>query len=207
MLLTTIYIIAIIAEAMSGAIVAMRRGMDLFGICLIGTFTALGGGTIRDIVLNHHPVGWVKHPEYLGLTAAAAFMTIFTVRHLHHLRYLFLLVDGLGLVAFTIIGCNIGLEAGVHFTIAIIAGMMTGVFGGLLRDLLCHQIPLVLQKELYAVVSLSAGAAYVAMLEIGVGTGTASMLALTGGLAFRMLAIHFRWQLPSFQNVNFRGFD
>lgn len=207
MLLTTIYIIAIIAEAMSGAIMAMRRGMDLFGICLIGTITALGGGTIRDILLNHYPIGWVKHPEYLLYTTLAALATTFTVRHLHHLRYLFLVVDGLGLVAFTIIGCDIGLASGVHFSIAIIAGMVTGVFGGLLRDLLCNQIPLVLQKEIYAMVSLAAGAAYVAMLELGMDAGVASVAALAGGMLFRIMAIHYRWQLPSFKNADFHGFD
>lgn len=207
MLLTTIYIVAIIAEAMSGAIMAMRRGMDLFGICLIGIITALGGGTVRDMLLNHYPIGWVKHPEYLLYTSLAAIATTFTVRHLHHLRYVFLLVDGLGLVAFTIIGCNIGLASGVHVSIAIIAGMVTGVFGGLLRDLLCHQMPLVLQKEIYAMVSLAAGAAYVAMLKLGINTGTASVIALAGGVTFRMLAIHYRWQLPSFKNADIRGFD
>ncbi len=207
MLLTIIYIIAIIAEAMSGAIMAMRRGMDLFGICLIGTITALGGGTVRDILLDHYPIGWVRHPEYLLFTILAALVTTFTVRHLHHLRYLFLLVDGLGLIAFTIIGCNIGLELGVHFSIAILAGMVTGIFGGLLRDLLCNQIPLVLQKEVYAMVSLVAGAAYVAMLKAGVNADLASVLALGGGVSIRMLAIHYRWQLPSFKNTDFRGFD
>lgn len=207
MLLTTIYIIAIIAEAMSGAIMAMRRGMDLFGICLIGTITALGGGTIRDMLLNHYPIGWVKHPEYLLYTVLAAIATTFTVRHLHHLRYLFLVVDGLGLVAFTIIGCNIGMASGVHFSIAIIAGMVTGVFGGLLRDLLCNQIPLVLRKEIYAMVSLAAGAAYLGMLRIGIDAGVASVAALAGGVLFRMLAIHYRWKLPSFKNADFRGFD
>lgn len=207
MLLTTIYIIAIIAEAMSGAIMAMRRSMDLFGICLIGTITAIGGGTVRDVLLGHYPLSWVEHPEFILFTVLASIVTTFTVGHLHHLRRLFLMVDGLGLVAFTIIGCNVGLESGVHYSIVVIAGMVTGVFGGLLRDILCNQMPLVLQKEIYACVSLAAGAAYVAMLEAGLAAGVASVIALVGGFIFRMLAIHFHWQLPSFKGQDIRGFD
>jgi len=92
-LLHTIYLIAITAEAMSGAIMGMRRGMDLFGICLLGTVTALGGGTARDVLLGHYPVGWIAHPEYLTFTIGAAIVTGFIARHLHHLRMVFLLVD------------------------------------------------------------------------------------------------------------------
>ncbi len=207
MLITFLSILAIIAGAMSGAIMAMRRNMDLFGICLIGTITALGGGSIRDVLLGHYPLSWVQQPELIVLTVLASIVTTFTVRHLHHLRRLFLLVDGLGLVVYTIIGCNIGLAAGVHYSIVVIAGMVTGVFGGLLRDLLCNQIPLVLQKEIYASVSLAAGAAYVAMLANGIPVGVASMLALAGGILFRLLAIHFSWHLPSVKGEDIRGFD
>ncbi len=207
MLLTTIFIVAIIAEAMSGAILAMRRNMDVFGICLVGTITALGGGTVRDVLLGHYPLTWVAHPEYILITVLASIVTTFSVSHLHHLRNLFLFVDGLGLVAFTIIGCDIGLASGVHYSIAVIAGMITGVFGGLLRDLLCHQPPLVLHKEIYASVSLMAGAAYVAMLMVGVQASAAMLIALAGGVLFRMLAIRFHWHLPSVKGEDIRGFD
>lgn len=207
MLLTTIYLIAIVAEAMSGAIMAMRRSMDLFGICLIGTITAIGGGTVRDVLLGHYPLAWVANPKTILFTVLASIVTTVTVRHLHHLRTLFLLVDGLGLVAFTIIGCNIGLAAGVHYSIAILAGMITGVFGGLLRDVLCNQVPLVLQKDIYACVSLAAGAAYVAMLAVGIDAGAASIIAVVGGVLFRMLALRFHWRLPNFKGDAIKGFD
>ena len=133
-LLHTIYLIAITAEAMSGAIMGMRRGMDLFGICLLGTVTALGGGTARDVLLGHYPVGWIAHPEYLTFTIGAAIVTGFIARHLHHLRMVFLLVDGLGLVAFTVIGCDIAMGMGAHPSIVVLAGVITGIFGGLMRD-------------------------------------------------------------------------
>ncbi|AMC36720.1 trimeric intracellular cation channel family protein [Janthinobacterium sp. B9-8] len=207
MLLYTIYLIAITAEAMSGALMGMRRNMDLFGICFIGTVTALGGGTARDVMLGHYPLGWVAHPQYLLFTIGAAVLTALIASHLHHLRRLFLIVDALGLVAFTIIGCNIGMEAGVHPGIAIMAGVVTGVFGGLLRDVLCNQVPMVLSREIYASVSLATGALYILLHYLKVETGLASMIALLAGFSFRLLAMHLRWQLPVLRGEHIKGFD
>ncbi|NHQ86018.1 trimeric intracellular cation channel family protein [Iodobacter sp. HSC-16F04] len=207
MLLYTIYLIAITAEAMSGALMGMRRNMDLFGICFIGTVTALGGGTARDMLLGHYPLGWVAHPQYLLFTIGAAALTALIASHLHHLRRLFLLVDALGLVAFTIIGCNIGMEAGVHPGIAIMAGVVTGVFGGLLRDVLCNQQPMVLSREFYASVSLATGALYILLHYLKVETGPASMIALVAGFSFRLLAMRLRWQLPVLRGEHIKGFD
>ncbi len=174
-LLHTIYLIAITAEAMSGAIMGMRRGMDLFGICLLGTVTALGGGTARDVLLGHYPVGWIAHPEYLTFTIGAAIVTGFIARHLHHLRMVFLLVDGLGLVAFTVIGCDVAMGMGAHPSIVVLAGVITGIFGGLMRDVLCNQVPMVLQRELYATVALFTGVFYVGMLWLEINTTLATL--------------------------------
>src|SRR5690606_42137421 len=126
---------------MSGAIMGMRRGMDLFGICLLGTVTALGGGTARDILLGHYPVGWIANPEYLTFTIGAAIVTGFVARHMHHLRKVFLIVDGLGLVAFTGIGCRVGMEMGGRPSTEAVAGVSSGIFGGRLPHLLCNQGP------------------------------------------------------------------
>ncbi len=207
MLLHTIYLVAIIAEAMSGAIMGMRRGMDLFGICMIGTVTALGGGTIRDVLLGHYPLGWIAHPEYLMFTIGAAIVTALVARHLHHLRSVFLLVDGLGLVAFCVIGSDIARAAGMHPLIVVLAGMITGVFGGLLRDILCNQIPLVLQRELYATVALFTGALYAGLLWCEVEPSVAVLISLVAGLVFRLLALRFHWQLPNFDAERIRGFE
>ncbi len=207
MLLHTIYLIAIIAEAMSGAIMGMRRGMDLFGICMIGTVTALGGGTIRDVLLGHYPLGWIAHPEYLLFTIGAAIVTAVVARHLHHLRTVFLLVDGLGLVAFCVIGCDIAMATGMHPAIVVLAGVITGVFGGLLRDVLCNEIPLVLQREVYATVALFTGALYVGQLHLHVEPSVAQLTSLGAGFLFRFLALRFHWQLPSFDGKPIRGFE
>ncbi|QLF92254.1 trimeric intracellular cation channel family protein [Pseudomonas sp. ABC1] len=206
-LLHTIYLIAITAEAMSGAIMGMRKGMDLFGICLLGTVTALGGGTARDVLLGHYPVGWIANPEYLTFTIGAAIVTGFIARHLHHLRMVFLLVDGLGLVAFTVIGCDVAMSMGAHPSIVVLAGIITGIFGGLLRDMLCTQVPMVLQRELYATVALFTGVLYVALLHVGIGSNSASLVALGSGFLFRVLAVAFHWRLPSFQDKDIRGLD
>ncbi|WP_312933196.1 trimeric intracellular cation channel family protein [Stutzerimonas nitrititolerans] len=206
-LLHIIYLVAITAEAMSGAIMGMRRSMDLFGICLLGTVTALGGGTARDILLGHYPVGWIANPEYLTFTIGAAIVTGFVARHMHHLRKVFLIVDGLGLVAFTVIGCGVGMEMGAHPSIVVLAGVITGIFGGLLRDVLCNQVPMVLQRELYATVALFTGVLYVGLLWLGVSNNIASLVALGAGFLFRMLAMTFQWKLPDFQGKEIRGLD
>jgi len=207
MLLYTIYLVAIVAEAMSGAIMGMRRGMDLFGICMIGTVTALGGGTVRDVLLGHYPLGWIAHPEYLLFTIGAAIVTAVVARYLHHLRTVFLLVDGLGLVAFCVIGCDIAMSAKMHPAIVVLAGMITGVFGGLLRDILCNQIPLVLQREVYATVALFTGSLYVGLLYFKVDSSVAQLASIGAGFLFRFLALHFEWRLPNFNGDRIRGFE
>ncbi len=138
MLLTIIYIIAITAEAMTGALSAGRRSMDWFGVVLIACVTALGGGSVRDVLLGHYPLTWVKHPEYLVLTCAAAFFTILIAKWMRHLRNIFLVLDALGLIGFTIIGCQIALQMGHGFVVSAVAGVLTGVSGGILRDILCN---------------------------------------------------------------------
>lgn len=195
-LLHTIYLVAIAAEAASGALMGMRRRMDLFGLCVVGTVTALGGGTIRDIILGNYPLGWVAHPEYLAFTVGAAIVAAFLARRLHRLKTAFLWLDALGLVAFTVIGCDIAASTGAGVVVVILMGMATGVFGGLLRDILCNQVPLVLQRDLYATVSLATGILYVGLLHIGVDTGLATSAAIGAGFGFRLLALRFGLALP-----------
>jgi uncharacterized membrane protein YeiH len=208
MLLYIIYLIAISAEAMSGAIMGIRREMDLFGICLIGTVAALGGGTVRDILIGHYPLGWVAHPEYLAFTICAAVVTAVAARKMHHFKSAFLIVDALGLVAFTIIGCDIA-RGFAHFNpfVVVIFGMITGVFGGLLRDVLCNEIPLVLQREVYASVSLVTGGLYVGMLWLNIDASVSTLTALGVGFLFRLLAIRYHWTLPKFNDKDIRGFE
>ena len=208
MLLHYIYLMAICAEAASGALMGIRRDMDIFGLCLIGTVAALGGGSVRDILIGHYPLSWVAHPEYLAFTICAAIVAAVGARALHRFKSAFLVVDALGLVAFTIIGCDIARSfSSFHPAIVVILGMVTGVFGGLLRDVLCNQVPLVLRREIYASVSLLTGSLYVALLSLDLDPRIATLGSLLVGFSARLLAIRFAWQLPRMDSKQVRGFD
>jgi uncharacterized membrane protein YeiH len=198
MLLTVIYVIAITAEAMTGALSAGRRSMDWFGVVLIACVTALGGGSVRDVLLGHYPLTWVKHPEYLMLTAGAALFTIFVAKWMKHLRNLFLALDALGLICFTLIGCQVALAMQHSYVIAAVSGVITGVFGGILRDTLCNDVPLVFRRELYASVSFVSAWCYIICLILKVDADLSLIITLIFGFAFRMLAIRNHWEMPKF---------
>lgn len=197
-MLEVIFYIAITAEAMTAALAAGRRNMDWFGVCLLACVTALGGGTIRDLFLDHHPLYWVANPYILLLVCGAALVTIALARVIDRLRWPFLLLDGLGLVVFTIIGCNIGMEVGAHPLIVLVAGMVTGIFGGILRDVLCNDVPLVFRGELYATVSIVTGAIYYFGLAANFQPELVILVAIAVGFPLRVLAIINKWEMPKF---------
>lgn len=197
-MLLTLYLIAIVAEAMTGALSAGRRGMDWFGVVLVACVTALGGGTVRDVMLGHYPLTWVKHPEYLVLTSIAALVTILIAPLMRHLRSLFLVLDALGLVAFTLIGCMTALEMGSGMLVASISGVITGVFGGILRDICCNDIPLIFRGELYACVSFLAAWLYMLCIFFDMSSDQSTLLTLCSGFLLRLLAIRFHWEIPRF---------
>lgn len=197
MLLIAFYV-AITVEAMTAALAAGRRNMDWFGVCLIACVTALGGGTMRDIFLDHYPLVWVENPYVLLLVCGAALATIPLARLVDRLKWPFLLLDALGLVVFTVIGCNIGMEAGVHPIIVIVAGMVTGTAGGVLRDVLCNDIPLIFQGELYATVSLVTGGIYFLGLSAGLPGDLMVLTSIAIGFTLRVLALVLKWEMPKF---------
>lgn len=202
-----LFVIGISAEAMSAAVLGMRHKMDLFGIILLAAVTALGGGVVRDVLLNHYPISWVAHPEYLAFTSVAAIITLYIARNVHRLRRLFLTADALGLVVFVIVGCNVGLEQNEHWLVVLLAGVITGVFGGLLRDIITNEVPLVLRRDLYATVAFVTGALYMSLLALGVNLEVAILITLVFGFSFRMLALRFGWGLPAFSDEGVRGFE
>jgi len=201
-MLITVYLIAITAEAMSGALAAGRRRMDMFGVAFIAFVTALGGGTVRDILLGHFPVSWTQHPEYIYLTVGAGLITMVIARFMHHLRELFLILDAAGLIAFTLIGCNTAMEMGYSLPIVIIAGLVTGIFGGVMRDMLCGQVPLVLKHELYASVSLLVAILYLVLDHHHVPEDITLLAVFSTGLAIRLSAVRWGWTLPVFEYAN-----
>ncbi len=197
-LLLVIYLVAITTEAMSGALAAGRRNMDIFGVAVIAFVTALGGGTIRDVILGNFPIGWTQHPEYVYLVILAGLATTLLARFMHHMKSVFLMLDAMGLVAFSLIGCNVALQLDYPVVVIIMAGMLTGISGGILRDVLCNQVPVVFCRELYASVSLFVCALFLALRSLGVDTDLNTMVCFVLGLGFRMLALRFSWKLPTF---------
>jgi uncharacterized membrane protein YeiH len=193
-----LYLVAITAEAMTAALAAGRRRMDWVGVCLLGCVTALGGGSARDVLLGHYPLVWVEHPTYLLVTTAAALATIAVARLMRRLRTLFFVLDAIGLVVFTIIGCDVAIAAGLPIIVVIVAGMITGCVGGVLRDVLCNDIPLLFRRELYASVSIVTGGLYIAGLGLGLPHDPVMLVAMALGLAMRLLALRFDWHMPKF---------
>lgn len=192
------YIIAIVAEAMTAALAAGRREMDWIGVFLLGCITALGGGSVRDLLLGHYPLTWVQHPVYLLITGGAALLTIPIAHYMLQLRKIFLFLDAIGLVVFTVIGCKIALAMDMPLIIVLAAGMITGCVGGVLRDVLCNEVPLLFRSELYATVSVGTGLSYVFFVQAGVSIEMAALFSMTGGLIVRLLAIRFSWKMPKF---------
>ena len=197
-LLLVIYLVAITAEAMSGALAAGRRDMDIFGVAVIAFVTALGGGTIRDVILGNYPIGWTQHPEYVYLVILSGLATTLLARFMYHMKNIFLMLDAMGLVAFSLIGCNVALQLDYPVVVIIMAGMLTGICGGILRDVLCNQVPVVFCRELYASVSLFVCALFLILKAMGIDADLNTLACFIAGFGFRMLALRFGWKLPTF---------
>lgn len=197
-LLLPLSIIGLIAASMTAALAAGRRSMDWVGVVLLGSITALGGGSTRDILLGNYPLSWVKEPYLLGVTSAAALATIAIAGGIHRFRNLFFVLDAIGLVVFTIQGCDVALKGNQHLAVVIVAGMVSGCVGGVLRDVLCNDVPLLFRAELYASVAIVTGLVYVFGLRLGISPDIVTAVALVVGLTFRLLAIRFRWEMPKF---------
>lgn len=197
-MLTFIFYVGITVEAMTAALAAGRRKMDWFGVCVLACVTALGGGSTRDIVLGHYPLTWVANPYLLLQVCVAALFTIAIARVVDKLHWPFLLLDALGLVVFTIIGCNVGIEMGDHPLIIIVSGMLTGIVGGILRDVLCNDVPLVFSSELYATVSIVTAVIYYFGLQFGFNSELVISVAMALGFSLRVAAIVWKWEMPKF---------
>lgn len=164
--------------AISGALAAGRKGFDVFGVVVISVVTALGGGTIRDLLLDRNPIFWIHDTRYLMVSSIAGLITVIYVRR-HNLPYkLLLYADGLGLALFTILGTRIAEGTGVSPGVCILMGCTTGVAGGIIRDVLTNEVPLLLRdRELYATASIAGSGTYLILLNLLNVSATASAAA------------------------------
>lgn len=199
MLLQVLTLIAIAAEAMTAALTARRFRMDWFGVAVVGSIAGLGGGTLRDVLLGHHPLTWVKQPALLLLTSIFALIGAALAVRMQRLRRLFLTLDAMGLVVFTIGGCNVAHDLGMSVIVCIIFGMVSGCAGGVLRDIMCNVVPLLFQQELYASVSAAVAAVYMGGVLLEWPPLVCIGVTMCGGLLLRGLAVKHRWQMPSFK--------
>ncbi|AKP74361.1 hypothetical protein AVI51_05450 [Piscirickettsia salmonis] len=202
MLLHILYLIGISVEASSGALAAGRKHMDFFGVIMIAAITALGGGTARDVLIGNYPLSWVGHPEYLLFTTTAAVVTIYLARFISRLSIVFLVLDALGLVTFAIIGTEKGLALSLPFSVCAIMGMCTGIFGGVMRDILCNDVPLVFRKEIYALVALIAATLYMLLKYTSLPGSLTVVITLVSCFLLRLAAIFWHLELPKF---NYEG--
>lgn len=185
--------------AITGALMAGRKSMDLFGVLVIAIITALGGGTLRDVILDNHPVSWIRNDTYILVATVAALGTVFWVRMTRPIHEKGLLIaDAFGLSVFTVIGTEVALQYAMPSSTAVIMGVMTGVAGGVMRDVICNEIPLIFKKEIYATACLAGAVTFVLlrMLETPhwLDTGVAMLVVL----GIRLAAIRWRFSLPRF---------
>lgn len=187
--------------AATGGILSARKQLDPFGAAVIGAVTGMGGGTLRDIVLGSLPVYWIEAPEYLAIAAAGGLIGYYgseIVRgEVGARRVAMIWADAIGLSVFCVIGAQAGLAAGAHWSIAILTGVMSAAFGGLLRDVILNDVPLILRAEIYALAALFGAGLYVLSVSLGLGEGTSAIAGALGAFVIRGCAIRFGWSIPA----------
>jgi uncharacterized membrane protein YeiH len=191
-------IAGIMVFAASGVLSAGRKGMDLVGVAVIAVVTALGGGTIRDVLLERHPVSWIAHTSYLWACLAASLLTLIYVRFREPPARALAVADALGLALFTIGGAQIAQQAGVNGLIMVLMGVMTGTAGGVLRDVLSAEVPLIFRSgQLYASAALGGAVLYQLLDQLGVPREAAGLAGMALIAALRLGAIVYDWRLPT----------
>jgi uncharacterized membrane protein YeiH len=183
--------------AASGVLAAGRKNMDLLGVAVIAMVTALGGGTLRDLLLDRHPLTWIADVSYLWTSLAAAAATIVWVRVQAPPDRSLLVADALGLAFFAIGGTEIAQDAGQSGIVAVLMGTMTGAAGGVVRDVLCAEVPLLLRSgQLYASAAIAGTALYLGLEGAGFARSTASVVGMAAVVALRLAAIFWGLSLP-----------
>lgn len=193
-------IIGTMAFAMSGALTAMNKKMDPFGVFIVAFVTAVGGGTLRDVLIGRTPVGWMLDLKYAYVIIAAVILSIIFRKKFDRLRTSLFLFDTIGLGVFTLIGLEKGINIGLHPMICIALGTMTACFGGVIRDILCTEIPVIFRKEIYATICILGGTVFFLLRKLNLDN---DVLYLTTSLVIilvRLMAVKYKWSLPTVEN-------
>lgn len=191
-------ILGVAVFAASGALVASRKQMDVIGFGLLASITGIGGGTLRDVILDR-PVFWISDQTFLAICLLVALITFFAA-HLIQRRYPVLLwLDAVGLAAYGVLGAHVAQQSGAGVIVAAVLGVTTATFGGMMRDVVSQETPLILQKQLYATAALAAAVAYLVLTFAGLSAVVAAVLATIGGFALRGGAIRYDLSLPRYR--------
>jgi uncharacterized membrane protein YeiH len=199
--LSFVYILEMVgtaAFAVSGALAASRKNMDIFGFCVLALMPAVGGGTVRDIIIDRVPVFWISDNRYVAVAIIAALIVFFTSYKPGSRRQILVWMDALGLALFAALGTEICLNHNTGPLVAIMLGVTTAVTGGMIRDIICNEIPLILSREIYATAAFATTLVYVIADSVGLIEQLSLGLAVAVGFAIRALAIVYDWSLPSF---------
>jgi uncharacterized membrane protein YeiH len=192
--------IGVAAFAATGALTAARKNMDITGFALLAIVTGVGGGTLRDVLLGITPVGWVGDPFAVFLCIGVAALTYVFYGRLQFIRKAIVWCDALGLALFSITGAKLALAAGAAPIVACAMGVVTATFGGIIRDVLSAEVPLILRREIYATASLLGAAVFVTLKALALPVEVAMGAGFTAAFALRGLAIINGWSLPGKAN-------
>jgi uncharacterized membrane protein YeiH len=189
--------LGIAAFAVSGALAASRKRLDIFGFCVLALLTAVGGGTVRDVVIGRTPVFWIDDSRYVAVSLFAAMIVYFSSYKPGSRRRVLIWMDAMGLALFAALGTKISLSHDTGPLVAVMLGVTTAVTGGMLRDIICNEIPLVLSHEIYATAAFVSGIIYVVADQFATPQ-IALAIAVVAGFIIRALAIIYNWTLPKF---------
>ncbi|MDO4728476.1 MAG: trimeric intracellular cation channel family protein [Bacteroidota bacterium] len=192
-------ILGVVAFAFSGALAGVAKKMDIFGIFVVAIATALGGGMLRDVLIGNTPVLWMREVSYLWLVLIGTLTAIVFRKKLIYFRTSLFLFDSIGLGLFTIIGVEKGIQMGFDPIVCIGLGTLTACFGGVVRDILCNDIPVIFQKEIYATLCIVGGILYFGLKEAGVNNDLIYMITTIFIIVLRILVVKYKWSLPKIE--------
>ena len=195
--LLALEILGTFAFAVSGAFAAMERKLDPFGVIIISFVTAIGGGTIRDILIGDLPVSWLMNSSGISVIIVSALASLLFTPTLRKLSNLLLIFDAAGLGLFTLIGIEKGITHNFSPGICIALGTITGSFGGVLRDVLLTNVPMIFQKEIYASACILGGSVYFLMSYLSVEIAITQVVVIVLIVTIRLLAVRLKWSLPN----------